>query len=305
MKFQNVDNYLAYINLFNSFSPWLYKDDDLCFLVDPGSMRFVDHIVKGLDTFGVSEGDLDYILLTHIHVDHAGSVGKLIDFFPQVKIICHPNGIKHLINPKRLWEQSLKILGKGAEIAGKILPIPKDRILTQEHIKHYGIKVIETLGHAPHHQSYIFKNYLFIGEAAGHNLLIPEFKYEFIYPATPPVFDYEKYIASIENLLKEDIDNCMICYPHVGMRENARKMVKLGYEQITVWMRVFNALYEDRDNPDFFGLLLDELKKEDKIFAKYDQLPENYKNMLPMAIRDSIKGIFGYIMTRKKKKIKF
>ncbi|MFX0029807.1 MAG: hypothetical protein ACFE8B_11395, partial [Candidatus Hermodarchaeota archaeon] len=146
---------------------------------------------------------------------------------------------------------------------------------------------------------YIFKNYLFIGEAAGHNWLIPEFKFEFIYPATPPVFDYDKYIESIETLLKEDIDDCIICYPHVGMRKNARNMVEIGYEQIKVWMHVFNTLYDDRDNPEIINLILDGLKKEDKIFASYEQFPENYKKTLPTAIRDTIKGIFGYLKAKR------
>ena len=83
------------------------------------------------------------------------------------------------------------------------------------------------------------------------------------------------------------------------MRENAHKMIKLGYDQITSWLRVFKALYEERDNPKFKKLLMDELKKEDKIFAHFDQLPELYKSQIPMVIRDSIKGILGYIKAKR------
>ena len=293
MGVKKIDNHLSYIDIFDTISPWVYKDENLCFLVDPGPMICISPLMRSLRKLGIGEEELDYILLTHIHIDHAGSVGKLVESFPQARVVCHPNGIDHLVNPEKLWEKSVQVLGKGAEMSGKFEAVPKDRIITQDAIKHEDIRIIETLGHAPHHQSYLFKNYLFIGEAAGSIFIVPEI--DFIYPATPPIFDYDNYLESIEKLLKEDLDDYIACYPHMGMRENVHKMIKLGYDQITTWMRVFNELYEDRDNPEIYNLLMDVLKKECKIFANYDQLSVLYKNKVPNVIRDSIKGIFGYI----------
>ncbi|MHA2182344.1 MAG: MBL fold metallo-hydrolase [Promethearchaeota archaeon] len=292
-----IDPYLSFINVANALHVWVYKDEEIRFLVDPGPMGTIRTIKRTLRKLEIGENDLDYILLTHIHTDHAGCVGKLIELFPHSKIICHPNGIPHLINPDKLYEKTLKVLGKGGELAGKFLSVPKDRIISQNNIEQGTIKVIETLGHAPHHQCYLFKNYLFIGEAAGSIFPIPEL--EFLYPATPPIFDYDIYVSSIEKLLSENLTDYIACYPHLGMRENAHKMIKLGYQQIKVWLHVFNSLYEDREKPEFLELLMTELKKEDKIFSKFDQLDNFHKTKVPAVIRDSIKGILRYIEKKK------
>jgi len=294
----NVDTHLSYINVANVLLVWVYKDEDLCFLVDPGPMGTIRTIKRNLKKLEIGENDLDYILLTHIHTDHAGCVGKLIEFFPHSKIICHPNGVQHLINPEKLYEKTLKVLGKGGELAGKFLPVPKDCIISQNNIEQGTIKAIETLGHAPHHQCYLFKKYLFIGEAA--SCIFPISEFDFLYPATPPIFDYDIYISSIEKLLSENLTDYIACYPHLGMRDNAHKMIKLGYEQIKVWLRVFNSLYEDRKKPEFLEMLMTRLKKEDKIFGKFDQLDKFHQTKVPAVTRDSIKGILGYVEKTRK-----
>jgi glyoxylase-like metal-dependent hydrolase (beta-lactamase superfamily II) len=297
---EKINENLSCILIANDLHVWVYKDEDLCFLVDPGPMLTVNTVKRGLKRLKLSENDFEYVLLTHIHTDHAGCVGKLIEFLPNAKIICHPNGVEHLVNPDKLYEKTLKVLGKGGELAGKFLPVPKDRIHSQGSFGDGSIRIIETLGHAPHHQSYLFKNYLFIGEAAGSIFPIPEL--EFLYPATPPIFDYDIYTSSIEKLLSENLVDYKVCYPHLGVRDNAHKMIKLGQDQIITWLRVFNSLYEDREKPDFYDLLMAELKKEDEIFAKFDQLDNFHKNKVPAVIRDSIKGILGYIKNTRDKK---
>ena len=161
MEIKTIDSNLKCINLDNFINTWVYNSDSLCFLVDPGPTVFINSLKMSLDHLNIKKNDLDYILLTHPHIDHAGGVGKLLNFFPKAKIICHPKGIKHLINPKKLWEGSLRVLGKAAEFYGKIEPVPENRIKYQENIEKGLIKVIETLGHSPHHQSYLFKDIFF------------------------------------------------------------------------------------------------------------------------------------------------
>ena len=173
-------------NFTSLLSCWVYKDKDLCFLVDPGPTSVISSLKQALNKLGIKNTKLDYVLLTHIHMDHAGGTGELIKFFPNVQIICHPNGINHMINPTKLWEGSLKVLGDVANLYGKITPVPEDRITNQKFVANGKIEVIETLGHAPHHQSYLFDRYLFAGEAAGVNLSLTDGI--FTRPATPPVF---------------------------------------------------------------------------------------------------------------------
>jgi glyoxylase-like metal-dependent hydrolase (beta-lactamase superfamily II) len=297
MEIEQVDSNLNCINL-DFINTWVYNNDDLCFIVDPGPTVTVNLLKNSLDHLNITKNDLDYILLTHPHIDHAGGVGKLLNFFPQAKIICHPRGIQHLINPKKLWEGSLKVLGKGAEFFGKIEPIPEDRIEHQEKIENGLIRVIETLGHSPHHQSYLFKDILFVGEACGHHYPAGETIY--IRPATPPIFEYDIYISSIQKLIFLNLDGYKICFPHWGMRDNAALMLKITHDQIKTWFGVINSHYDKRKQPNFMEFIFMELKKADKIFANLEFLNQEIQSREPFTFRQSVYGIIGYIEKKRK-----
>ncbi|MHA2401210.1 MAG: MBL fold metallo-hydrolase [Promethearchaeota archaeon] len=300
MQIFSVDENLNYINLDNYINTWVYIQDDLCFLVDPGPSVFVNALKEGLINLKIGKNDLDYILLTHPHIDHAGGVGKLLNSFPNARILCHPNGIKHLINPKKLWEGSLKVLGKAAEFYGKIEPVPKDRICYMDEIENGAIKVIETLGHSSHHQSYLFKNMLFIGEACGHHY--PSDKTIYIRPATPPIFDYDKYLSSLQNLLNLELIDHKICFPHWGMRDNAAMMIEIAYKQISTWVEVIETLYCERTQPNFMEVLVMELNKADPIFFNLIFLDKEVRVRETFTMRQSVSGIISYIEKKSKEK---
>jgi len=295
MVINKVDINLTYINL-DFINTWLYNDKDLCFLVDTGPTVTINLLKQRLDQLKIK--NIDYILLTHPHIDHAGGAGKLLNFFPHAKVICHPRGIKHLINPKKLWEGSLKVLGKAAEFYGKIEPVPEDRIFYQEKIENGLITVIETLGHSPHHQSYLFKNILFVGEACGHNH--PSEEVIYIRPATPPIFNYDIYLSSLQKLLNLNLNGYKICFPHWGMRDNAGMMIKIAHNQIKTWLRVIESLYDKRMQSNFMELLLKELLKADTIFSNLRFLDQEIQSREPFTMRQSVAGIIGYIENKRK-----
>lgn len=298
MATEKVETNLSCINL-DFINTWVYYDEDLCFLVDPGPTVTINLLKESLDRLNITENDLDYVLLTHPHIDHAGGAGKLLKFFPHAQVLCHPKGIKHLINPKKLWESSLRVLGKAAEFYGKIEPVPKDRIEHQENIEDGLIKVIETLGHSPHHQSYIFNDILFVGEACGHHY--PSDEVVYIRPATPPIFEYDIYISSIQKLKRLDLEGYKICFPHWGMRSNAAMIINIAHDQIVSWLTVIESFYEKKYKSNFMELIFNELKKADKIFANLELLGQEIQAREPFTMRQSVAGIMGYIEKKKKK----
>lgn len=282
-------------NTENFLSTWVYKDQQLCFLVDCGPTSAIESLLTGLSEIGVER--IDYILLTHIHMDHAGGVGDLLSHFPHVSVICHPRGVKHLINPQKLWEGSKKVLGDVAEWYGKINPVPKDRLYFQEELAKGKIKIIETLGHAAHHQSYLFESYLFAGEVAGiHRPVLDDF---YIRPATPPVFDYEAWKLSVEKLLSKNLRDYKICYPHYGIRENANKMLKLAKKQLSIWINTIEDLFENRNQPKFYEQVILALQKKDEYFKLYKLMDKQIKTRENYFIFNCISGIVKYIESRR------
>jgi len=111
------------------FSAWLHIGSPR-FLLDPGPSVTIHQVADILEDLGVTH--LDYILLTHIHLDHAGGVSELASRFRKTPVICHPGAIPHLVDPARLWEGTLKTLGDIGKAYGPIQPLSPERITGAE-----------------------------------------------------------------------------------------------------------------------------------------------------------------------------
>ncbi len=157
-------------------------------MVDVGLAKSVESLVEGLSIAGVSPADVDYVLLTHI--DHAGGVGAFLKHLPRAKVLVHPRGVPHLVDPSRLWESSLRTLGEVAEGFGRIKPVSSERIAIAEDglsislSESISIRVLHTPRHASHHTSFFEEESrtLFAGEATGVHLLGSGL----VRPAAPP-----------------------------------------------------------------------------------------------------------------------
>ena len=271
-------------------SSWLYHHESITFLVDPGPKYSIERLKKVLEIIGVNK--LDYILLTHVHIDHAGGTGKLLKYFPEAKVSCHPKGVKHLINPAELWKSSLKVLGKIAEAYEEFTPVPEHNILFQEVIKkeEHVIEAIETPGHAPHHISYLFNQYLFAGEVAGVQQTLPNRIY--LRPATPPKFKLETSLSSLEKVIAKNPK--VICYGHYGINKEASKFLLLSQKQLTLWTEVIKeALAKGEENLE--KIVFERLLKEDRLFSNFHYLKEDIKKRERYFINNSIKGIKEYL----------
>ena len=171
-------------------------------LIETGPKSVVDHVLSGLVDLGIEE--LDWILVTHIHLDHAGAAGTLARRFPTARIGVHEVGAPHLVDPTKLWSSASRIYGdRMQQLWGGIDPIPEDRIhvVTDGETIDLGgvtVRAVETPGHAYHHHAFVLDDgVVFTGDALGVRL--PDVGV--IRPATPPPeFHLTKAIDSIEKI---------------------------------------------------------------------------------------------------------
>ncbi len=170
-------------------------------LVETGPKSAVDNVIAGLKSLGVDS--LDWIVVTHIHLDHAGAAGTLAARFPDARVAVHEVGAPHLVDPQKLWASAARIYGADMErLWGGIDPISEERITVVadgEEIDLGGrsLTALETPGHAYHHHAYLDSGSgtLFTGDALGVRLQ----NTGVIRPATPPPeFHLAKAISSIE-----------------------------------------------------------------------------------------------------------
>ncbi|MFW6284348.1 MAG: MBL fold metallo-hydrolase [Desulfosalsimonas sp.] len=267
-------------------SSWLYSGPDMAFLVDVGPACTADVLLETLERKGVQT--LDWILLTHIHLDHAGGIGHVARQFPEARIVCHPKAVRHLADPSKLWDGTRKVLGGIADIYGPMLPVDPSRILTPEEMApDAGISIIDTPGHAAHHQSYVFEDRLFIGELFGvfHDLDGDIY----LRPATPPKFIYEHFAASLDRVAPAA--SRKVCFAHHGIYPDGEKILGLAKSQLSLWLEVVGAHLE---NPRMEAIV-DDLKKQDPVFARIDDLPRIYRDREAYYVKNTIRGMLGYL----------
>jgi glyoxylase-like metal-dependent hydrolase (beta-lactamase superfamily II) len=164
-------------------------------IVDPGPSSCLPRLLAALEERPPPKA----LLLTHIHLDHAGASGSLVQRWPELEVYVHERGAPHLADPARLLESARRLYGEDMDrLWGEMVPVPESqlRILRGgERLLDGAFEVAYTPGHASHHVSYLHEGTAFVGDVGGvritdHTLTIP--------PTPPPDIDLEAWHRSIE-----------------------------------------------------------------------------------------------------------
>jgi glyoxylase-like metal-dependent hydrolase (beta-lactamase superfamily II) len=209
-------------------------------IVETGPSSSIPNLLSGLKELDVKVEDVAYVALSHVHLDHGGGTGTLLKSLPNAKVLVHPRGVPHLVNPKKLWLQSKEVLGLVAEIFGEPQAVPEDRIIaasdgtTLDVGKNVRLTAVETLGHASHNLSYHEPLYggVFSGDTAGIYL----FEFDAVVPTTPPPFRLDATLASLDKLAS--LKPSALYYSHFGKVSDAMNRLQEHALQLRLWGRV-------------------------------------------------------------------
>ena len=270
-------------------SAWLYRGK-ITFLVDVGPSSTATDLLRALQELNIDH--LDYILLTHIHLDHAGAIGQIAEAFPHTPIICHKTGISHLTEPSRLWEGTKKVLGSMALSYGPIQPVDANRLCDVNQFRAAGVTPIITPGHAAHHVSFLTDNFLFVGETGGIYVSLPQHKF-YLRPATPPRLFLDVALQSIDALIASQPKT--ICYSHFGINEDASRMLAAHRTQLLRWEALIKDEIQSRKAKDRTAACLKRLLNEDPLMANFDQLTPDIQEREIYFLKNSINGYLGWL----------
>ena len=188
-------------------------------IVDPGPASSVDEL---LDALGGKAPRA--LLLTHIHLDHAGAAGVLARVFPSLTVYVHERGAPHLIDPSRLLASAKRLYGDDMErLWGEVAPVPAERVQSLaggETVE--GMRVAYTPGHASHHVCYLHEasGEAFVGDVAGVRL--PGSTYT-IAPTPPPDIDVEAWLSSLDQVAAWSPS--ALCLTHFGRHEDVSEQL--------------------------------------------------------------------------------
>ena len=212
---------------------YLMIENGRALFIENNTARAVDILLKALADAGMSPAQVDYLIITHVHLDHAGGTSALLKQCPNAKVLAHPKAAKRIIDPSRLIESAKKVYGEAqfTSLYGNITPVDPARVRAMEDGESlaFGSRSLSffyTKGHATHHFCVhdTGTNGVFTGDSFGLRYPALQKHGLFIFPSTSPIdFDPVEARVSIQKIVDTGADRAFLThFGELGDIENAR-----------------------------------------------------------------------------------
>ena len=276
----------------NFIAAYVLREDKVA-VVETGPTSSIPNLLAGLHEIGIQTEAVNYVMVSHIHIDHAGGAGALLQDLPNAKLLVHRRGAPHMVNPEKLWVHSREALREIVDLYGPIQPVPENRVIVSEagtvidlgeHVK---LHVIETLGHASHHQSFYEKESrtLFLGDAGGIYLK----ELDTVIPTAPPPLRLEMKMDSLEKLIQ--LEPKWLCYTHFGHANNAVSRLQAYVEQLKLWAKIVS---ESTERDDDLEAVYAKIMEQDPSLKKAEEFIKRHIMLRQSVVLQSVRGFIQY-----------
>ena len=241
-------------------------------LVECGPALSIENVIEGLRELGMDPGDLAYLVLSHIHLDHAGGAGDVARAFPSATVVVSEVGARHLVNPERLNASSRRVYGELMDkVYGDCTPIDATRVRGVADGDRLdlgggrGLDLLYTPGHAKHHIAAYDTDTgaLFVGDSVG--VKMPGMTT--IRPATPPP-DFDLVLAERTLQRYRDLNPAVVYLAHYGAVDPPQEALQEASDRLQVWAETAEGAYHEHDELDHITQTLarrfaDEVRPDD------------------------------------------
>jgi glyoxylase-like metal-dependent hydrolase (beta-lactamase superfamily II) len=277
----------------NTVAVYVVKGARKTAVIDCGYASSYGTVMQGLRELGVEPSRVDYLIPTHVHLDHAGAAGHLVRHMPRAKVIAHEKAIPHLVDPAKLIESATNVFGeKLIQMYGRPLPVGRERTAAvgeESHIDLGGVSLttLHAPGHAPHQISVLVEEEHLLLSADAVGMVFPGF--QTLIPATPPPsLDPERMARTLEMLRQTDPK--MLLVPHYGVRKDVGVVLDRTREKTDQWV---NDVRKLNDMHLTLERIVDELRR--KIADETGIRLVDFPGYVNVTIRTSVLGILGYL----------
>lgn len=266
-------------------------------IVETGPASTAKNLQLGLEKLDVKPENVAYVAVSHIHLDHGGAAGTLLTHLPKARLIVHPRGASHVADPETLWTKSKEALGELAELYGKPIPVPKERIIAASDGMTFDLgnkvrlKAIESLGHASHHLAYLEApgQGIFPGDAAG--IYLNEF--DAIVPTTPAPYRLDIAAASLERLVS--LNPKALYYSHFGKASSPKEKLRAYAEQLKLWE---DCAKQGIELGESVQTIAARILENDRTLRRVEAHVKHHPILGQTVMNQSVEGVVEYVRSR-------
>lgn len=281
---------------------YVIQEEELT-IVETSASPSIKYVKEGLKALGISLDEVKYIIVTHIHLDHAGGAGLLMQECPNARVVVHPKGARHLADPSRLIAGAKAVYGdKFSSLFEPILPIAEERLIVKgegETLKigpNCQLEFLDTPGHANHHFSIYdpISNGMFTGDTVGvrYEQLVPDGVHLFLPSTSPNQFDPDAMQRAMDRMEQMQLDT--IYFGHYGMTNEPDEV----YRQVSSWLKVYvneaKTVYAEQKGYEVLAERLGSLVRE---HLRGLGIPDDHEvySILQLDVEVSAMGLLDYL----------
>jgi glyoxylase-like metal-dependent hydrolase (beta-lactamase superfamily II) len=241
----DAETHLADVRMFDQpgFGAIYLIDDERKAIIETATSWEAGRILEAVKDFGLNPADIDAVIVSHIHLDHAGGAGFLLDEMSQAKVYVHERGFKHLVDPSRLIASAQAAVGPESRVFGTMRPIRADCLVSVKDretldLGRHELVFVDSPGHAPHELTVFDERNrcIYTGDAAG--LYLPGD--EILMPVAPaPSFDLGKNLETFERILA--LEPRALLFSHYGPHTNPKEAIARMATLYPAWARLVKA----------------------------------------------------------------
>jgi glyoxylase-like metal-dependent hydrolase (beta-lactamase superfamily II) len=223
---------LRHLGADRTIGAYLLETEDGPALFDCGPTTCVDTLRAGLAERGQELQGVRHLLLSHIHLDHAGAAGVLVREHPGLQVWVSEIGAPHLVDPSRLERSARRLYGDAFDdLWGELAPVPEENVRLADR-RAAGLEVFPAPGHASHHVCYFDGSTLYAGDAAGVRIQPSS---SVLPPTPPPEFDLEAWHRTLEQIERRAPERLALI--HFGVAEDVSRHLAELRERLDTWAR--------------------------------------------------------------------